>query len=42
MYVPAYTSATWLRTMEYGMGRCLSGKLWHLRHNCVGDTTAYH
>ena len=22
--------------------RCLSGKLWYLQHNCVGDTIVYH
>ena len=22
--------------------RCLSGKLWYLLHNCVGDTIVYH
>ena len=22
--------------------RCISGKLWYLQHNCVGDTIVYH
>ena len=30
----------WL--IKYTWCHCLSGKLWYLQHNCVGDTIVYH
>ena len=29
-------------TSEDKTGLCLTGKIWYLQHNCVGDTIVYH
>ena len=41
-------TCTWLYAEKssclysHGINHCLSGQLWYLQHNCVGDTMVYH